>query len=288
MAETCHFCRGTGEQSREHVFAQWLLELTNHRHVRVTPTHQTFGGDVVNQRSHTFANLVLGGVCRARCNSGWMSTVDNNARLALTALWRGRAIEELCATDRHALAIWAAKTTFTLNLASNYRQIIPDPHLQALCQRPTMLPEGVIVVGESGLPDEGLGWLQGQNWYVHVGDREAAMARAIEANSYKTTLRVGRAALTTCFWPNEDWLIALRRDRHVLLGSERCLVAWDVAAGQASSNYEHVAHALEVQVLSPRIVSARSSDNGWLLGPDGRAEAILQRVEVDLEVAGCR
>ncbi|MBI1948524.1 MAG: hypothetical protein HYS27_22750 [Deltaproteobacteria bacterium] len=266
MARVCHFCGGSlaGNKSREHVFADWLLEFTGQGDAIVEPTHQNFEGDVVYHRRnpHTFNGLLLGGVCERPCNNGWMSTIDANAKPALIALWQGRAAASLLQHDRHALSVWAAKTTFTLNLSSlsTFRRIIPQAHIEALFKNPKVLPPGVLVIAETGLKNDGLGWAQSQSWYAHLEDRETALCKALEGSSFKTTLRIGPSAVTTSFWPNDDWMISLRDGRHVMMGSERSLIGWNAAPGYVKSNYDHVEHAFEIQVLSPATVRAQYGD----------------------------
>lgn len=82
-------------------------------------------GEVTRDRSYTGRpfNLEVGRVCRDRCNGGWMSVLENEARPFLQPMLegRGRALHE---HGQHLVATWAYKTALMLNFA------IPE-HTQA-------------------------------------------------------------------------------------------------------------------------------------------------------------
>src|SRR5215472_15966123 len=98
---SCHFCyrqMGAGQRlvrSREHIFAQWLLEDLEIADSEIQPTHFSSAGDVRSTRHHTMRNLVAGGVC-ADCNNGWMSQLEADVRRILLALMiSGRIVVDL-------------------------------------------------------------------------------------------------------------------------------------------------------------------------------------------------
>ena len=102
----CVFCqRSDSPLTREHVFAQWLV-----RRVR--------GSRLVSSNLPEWTPTRLGrltaGVC-ARCNAGWMSTLEVSFRQAFFARPR---TGELRAPDRLTLSRWFAKTA-TLVASAN-------------------------------------------------------------------------------------------------------------------------------------------------------------------------
>src|SRR3954469_13275208 len=84
----CIFCGGT-PLSKEHFFAEWM-----HDYLPPKPsTHYVAGSDLIGRPGKMFrpGNVFerhLRVVCKA-CNSGWMSTLQNEAKPILIPLMQG-------------------------------------------------------------------------------------------------------------------------------------------------------------------------------------------------------
>jgi hypothetical protein len=59
-----------------------------------------------------------------------------------------REVVDLNSEERLLLARWTAKTAYVLNYASNYRDVVPPSHFQALFATEDGLPERVYVFAQ--------------------------------------------------------------------------------------------------------------------------------------------
>jgi hypothetical protein len=116
IMKACLFC-GAVEPRRafQRVVPQWLLE-----HLELPGDDQTFHavadsrtGEVVAQRTHSSFTFVDGRVCE-KCNNGWMSRLEADAKPILVSLMDGlRVRSELATGERGILGKWTAKTLLT-------------------------------------------------------------------------------------------------------------------------------------------------------------------------------
>ena len=106
----CIFCRRRAN-TKEHVWADWLLKkIPRRRGIRGERGKETFyipGPD---------AELVVRFVCK-RCNSGWMSDIENDAKPAIAAMVRDISFP-LDASQQRTVAMWAVKTAMILDYFS--------------------------------------------------------------------------------------------------------------------------------------------------------------------------
>ncbi len=128
----CPFCGQGGEKSREHVWAQWLHDTPGAQHLLAEshgeriPIDQTFvtrAGDgrllrdtrrAGNYAMHLPHVTVL--VCK-RCNSGWMSRLENEARRILSPfILGGERFIKLSRADLQLLAAWVIKSWMAYSL----------------------------------------------------------------------------------------------------------------------------------------------------------------------------
>lgn len=104
----CSFC-GDDDLSREHVIARWLREeLKIQGPVR---EHLEFG----SPRIWDTLAVVLPEVCQ-KCNTGWLSRTERNARPVLSAMLFGNRTLKINAMQQAKIARWAVKTSLLLTL----------------------------------------------------------------------------------------------------------------------------------------------------------------------------
>jgi hypothetical protein len=128
----CPFCGQSGEKSKEHVWAQWLhgtpgaQSLLAESHGERILNKQTFlsrasDGRLQRQmRSPSSYAMRLPNVtvwvCK-KCNSGWMSQLENGAkRLLVPFILGGQPFVKLSADDLRLLAGWATKSWMAYSL----------------------------------------------------------------------------------------------------------------------------------------------------------------------------
>jgi hypothetical protein len=111
-------CRGCGKQmqgiaSREHILPQWV-----HPHIElagVSLEHRAVSeGGVSLLRSHDLGNFTVKVICD-KCNNGWMSVLESEAKPALLPLVKGkRSAASLTFVEATLVSRWAFKTAFML------------------------------------------------------------------------------------------------------------------------------------------------------------------------------
>jgi hypothetical protein len=72
--KTCIFCGNSGG-SREHIFAQWLIECMEAQPLKIFSAFIDGTGKVSQRPQQTLNNFVTRAVC-AECNNGWMSELE--------------------------------------------------------------------------------------------------------------------------------------------------------------------------------------------------------------------
>ena len=108
----CLACGPTSApESREHVFAQWILEEFGSLNLKVGLSRQHHDGAVEQIRQeYRLDSFRLKKIC-APCNNGWMSAVEGNAKPVLLRLINGGAeLSSLSVEEKDILARWAGKT----------------------------------------------------------------------------------------------------------------------------------------------------------------------------------
>jgi hypothetical protein len=129
----CAFCGLSGGMTKEHVWPQWLRQLAGELEpVRFAHTagFERSAADafremptVTVQQPGSVLNLVARAVC-ARCNSGWMSRLEERARPLLLGLAEAActgALYVLTPDQAAAVAAWAVKTAWMREFTSPSR-----------------------------------------------------------------------------------------------------------------------------------------------------------------------
>jgi hypothetical protein len=129
----CAFCGLSGRMTKEHVWPQWLRQLAGELEpVRFAHTagFERSAADafreirtVTVQQPGSVLNLVARAVC-ARCNSGWMSRLEERVRPLLLGLveaaYTGAPLV-LAPAQAAAVAAWAVKTAWMREFTSPSR-----------------------------------------------------------------------------------------------------------------------------------------------------------------------
>ncbi|HAP90880.1 MAG TPA: hypothetical protein DCR15_14625, partial [Arthrobacter bacterium] len=120
----CWFCDNiAGTRSKEHIFPQWLLKHHGAMDERVHPIRisMPLGGVVASERGERPLRAHFNGEVCARCNNGWMSSLEVSAMPILT-----QSPRQGCITDDEAttLARWFAKTAVNLNVSQPFRLLV--------------------------------------------------------------------------------------------------------------------------------------------------------------------
>ena len=217
----CIFCNTilSGNRSNEHIFPQWLLDHLQIRDAEITPTHfSRSSGKAVSTRKHTADDLLAGRICE-RCNSGWMSDLENEVKSNIVALISAeKEVVDLSGDERIALARWAAKTAYLLNFASNYHKNVPDDHYSYLYSHDNSLPNGVTVLAQQHHGKLKFYWLQQAEWVTYTDESlDEEIAHLLESQSYKITLQFGKLILLVAYLPHPSLKFILWRGIHVPL-----------------------------------------------------------------------
>jgi hypothetical protein len=140
----CVFCGARGSLSTEHVVPKWVRKA-----LQIREPVREFSGTSYVGAAETLA-IVYHEVC-ARCNSGWMETLETLTRPVLGPLLLGAApgTSRMLGPDQQAiLATWAVKTSLLLALSKFRGQDhgwIPVSTLQWLYHSSHLPPPGTRV-----------------------------------------------------------------------------------------------------------------------------------------------
>lgn len=203
MAGVCVFCRNdlSGRAAVEHIFPQWLLG-----HLGIPTTDQMFQGcgdeaaldiDEAEGRVHGTWSFVEGRICE-RCNNGWMSRLEVDARPGIEQLILGAGrIVALTPPQAALLARWAAKTAFLIANVSPFRRPVPPGHLWALNDGGDV-PPGVFVYAGQSSTTTPTAYIQSTMWPQFQRSRSGVEVGAM-ANAYKIGLQVRDLMLLVAF-----------------------------------------------------------------------------------------
>lgn len=205
-----------GDRSKEHVFAKWLMP---HYEALPQPFSVAWSSDdsfeVHEKRELIMGNHVAGRICRT-CNNGWMSQLEDQAKLALLDVAsKRRSLASLIQTERLLLARWATKTALVARSSAPGPQVAPPAHGLDL-SRGRMPP--VAVIGRQSPADLGLSWYATQRWMVRYPDSAREDVARLIGASHKTVVTVGHAIFCVCFWTEASWPITLSAASHVVVG----------------------------------------------------------------------
>lgn len=145
-------CLGCGNQltgdvfTLEHIVPQWLaseIELPNAKLEQFLHDETKTENELL--RSHGLNTFATRQVC-ARCNNGWMSRLENQAKPLILALMRvERSVLMLTEEERRILSRWAVKTAFMIAVTQTIKFPLPWSTFQALGTDEASGPERCVV-----------------------------------------------------------------------------------------------------------------------------------------------
>jgi hypothetical protein len=194
----CMFCGASGANSEEHVFPNWLNKVGYGGH-----GIREYGdiGAMQQQEGGIFTKRIRV-VCK-RCNSGWMSDLEEAAKPLLLQCFN--AGPEKITLDEYAqrvLATWAFKTTAVLSRVTR-RNIVPIGHARQLFATGLPPRQTMLWIGSASETDEPLGLLKAQ---FHCSERimHASSGELKEdMQNYSARLRLLNVVLDIHRWQSQ-------------------------------------------------------------------------------------
>jgi hypothetical protein len=134
MPRTCAFCRRERKLTLEHAFPSWIQRYLPHsQHVTsVTHTAKAEGEELRAWKTRDL-DVKVKRVC-AECNNGWMSDLEQVARLVLVPLMNGRP-RRLVASEQEIIAVWAIKTALVCEFIHPSARGASDLHFRDIGER---------------------------------------------------------------------------------------------------------------------------------------------------------
>jgi hypothetical protein len=200
----CLFCTAPlTEGMREHVIPQWLIDYLGLRDEDLFQgIAQTQNGALLKQRTHVAQGFVEGRVCK-QCNTGWMSSLENQVRSFLMDLMTGqRSLHALSAEERLLLGRWTAKTAFVLSNAAPLDAVVPEDHPQILKESFDTLPAGVGVFANQHEPTGKFSYVQKNHWLRFSEEEQPE-----HPQRYKIALQLQNLILLVAHWPSPTRLV---------------------------------------------------------------------------------
>lgn len=174
-------------------------------------------GGMVSGSSHAAGSMLEGRVCD-RCNGGWMSRLEVEARPIVLPLVNGaREPQALTESERGVLSRWVSKTLYVLSTSTRARLNVPVGHFRALVGRGGTAPGVVAALGRTSEPGHIL-TLQSASWSINSNRRRRDVLSAV-ARSYKSVLVVHHMIVGVGYLPRRLWEVQLRAGVHESLTS---------------------------------------------------------------------
>ncbi len=150
----CIFC-GQRPLTDEHVWPQWLSGVISLG--KMVDVSRASGAEgVANTRQSWTAppfTTTVKRVCE-RCNTGWMSRLEDSAKPLLTPMISGQSAV-LSPDDQRVVAIWAFKTILMFQWTHADREVyVPQEHYQSLYSNGKVPDDVTVSLGKNRLPYE--------------------------------------------------------------------------------------------------------------------------------------
>ena len=218
--KTCAFCGQnlTGKsKSIEHVWGKWLQKSLDLEKSPFEGVHSgiPWGLNTISTRTQSTSSVVLGGIC-TNCNNGWMSELEVKVAPIFERIWKSND-EKYITLDSQSceiLAQWTFKTSLVINLASNYRRIVPQKHFRDFYKHKRLPQNSAIDIALAPFSNH-LQWHQGQSAIGTVsGEIEVTPAISkLISKLYVITLDIAGVLLRT-MWIPTDFLEIPRPNEH--------------------------------------------------------------------------
>ena len=118
----CIFCGERGKLTDEHVLPKWIVKMLDVS--GPVFIEATLSGTTARVHRRQDLNIRLKKRVCQKCNTTWMSQLENSVKPFLTSMILNNNSVELNIADQQQLAIWALKTAFVLELA--WQQLYPS------------------------------------------------------------------------------------------------------------------------------------------------------------------
>jgi len=203
----CIFCQQHPKRwAEEHVTPQWLLD-----YLRISDEDQLFQGvagtaeyDLKRDRVHSTRRFVEGRVCD-KCNNGWMSRLETEAKPVLIELIDARrTVSSLTQPECAIISRWATKTAYVLANVSLADRPVQAAHLRQLSGDDGSIPAGVGVFGCQRPFEVPKSFLQLGFW-PQIIRRNSPAASEWPDDAYKVGLQYQHLYLLVAFWPHQPF-----------------------------------------------------------------------------------
>lgn len=200
----CLFCKSQKELTKEHIFAQWLLEELDIYNEKMYMAQNSFVGDV-DTRTHAYSSFVNGKVCGA-CNNGWMSDLETECKEIVRLLISDNDDDFILGIqalnkDNYKLAKWVFKIAILINYTGNYKykETVPKEHFYSLYEG--KIPKDVYIdIGiVSPENDTVCEFRQDRHNSLIVRDQEIMKVTTINPLCYKVTFQLKRLMVKVSF-----------------------------------------------------------------------------------------
>jgi hypothetical protein len=112
--KTCVFCGAADKLTKEHVIPAWTKQLWTEETGAYERGHRTETGGTSQSWKGAMSEWKVKDVC-AKCNSGWLSRLESEARPIILRLLEETALpRNLTSTEQETLARWAYKTALVV------------------------------------------------------------------------------------------------------------------------------------------------------------------------------
>ncbi len=127
QSRPCIFCGGAG-LSKEHLFADWLRELfpRTNKDMHTFGTTKMWPNYTVERKQGHSGSKKIREVCTV-CNNGWISDLDNHAKLIASELIVGKPLR-VNPDRQRTLATWLAKISMVGDHIERQRSKVSQEH----------------------------------------------------------------------------------------------------------------------------------------------------------------
>lgn len=209
------FCRSPlngGRRSKEHVIPAWLLLARGLSGIRLERVRKDANFKTKNVRGAHFVNGIRYGRVCEKCNTGWMSKLEDRAKPILLRLFDQKRLPILTKSERRTLGIWTVKTLAMLNWSSNFRHVILESELQEMnggSQMPAHFSAYLAVNPQW----QNIDWFETVNWTT-IASSELGI---LGMNGWKIALQIGRLVVIAVKPPDTRLLVAHAKNVHTPL-----------------------------------------------------------------------
>lgn len=189
---SCIFCGGT-PLTVEHVLPKWLQDVIPGHGLLTHSWRDPETGDV-REWTTSLVDFKAKAVC-ARCNQGWLSQLEGDAKPFLSSMIRGRR-RTYYDRGRELCALWALKTVMMLEYGQpEERRSIPVSHFGELYRAQAVLPDVRVWFGATTFGSGALAATRTIDLQLETGDE----------HGYSGTLCVGHLVFEVVRVHIGDW-----------------------------------------------------------------------------------